>query len=154
MAETIGRVVDVASGFALVEIPRQTACGHCDARGSCGTGVLGKWLGRRALRVSLPNALNAMPGDAVVVAVPEGDVLALSVKAYLLPLAGLFLGGLGGDFLARALGWTSELPTIAAAALGLAAGLYLLGTTLAGRAGDGMKLLRKEPTSAPVVTLS
>jgi sigma-E factor negative regulatory protein RseC len=121
MIEETGVVVGVTGDLAEVETKRQGACGSCSASGSCGTSLLARYLGRRPLLLRATNGVGAVPGDTVVVGVPEGGLLRASLAAYLVPLLGLMGGGLAGDGLLPGGGEAaSALGGLAGLALGLA----------------------------------
>ena len=125
MIEEQASVVALEGDFAWVEAARATTCGQCSARGGCGTSMLAGVLGRRRARLKALNRAGARPGDQVVIGLPEGELMQGTLALYLLPLAGLFAGGLAGETLAAlpALAGT-EVPTVAGAALGFWAGLF------------------------------
>ncbi|MEJ2399182.1 MAG: SoxR reducing system RseC family protein, partial [Gammaproteobacteria bacterium] len=54
-----------------MEAERKSSCGSCHAKQGCGTGMLEKSLGRRAMRMTALNQCHAQIGDEVIVAVPE-----------------------------------------------------------------------------------
>jgi len=108
-----GLVVSVAGAMARVRIGRSGACGSCSSRGVCNP--LGMAEGE--MEVEVANHLDARPGQRVVLAIEERQVLKGALWFYLLPLA-TFFGGYG---VAARLG-VSDGVAILAAFAGLAAG--------------------------------
>lgn len=81
------RVVNVSdSGRLELEVQRQTACGNCEVQGACGVGALGRLLGIRKARLSLPGDDSFKKGDVVTIGIPEGALVKTSLMIYLLPL--------------------------------------------------------------------
>ena len=74
-----------------VELLRESACAGCDLSQGCGTGALGRLLGRRKrpLLVSCDRELN--PGDRVVLGLPEAALVRVSLLVYGLPLLGMVI---------------------------------------------------------------
>ena len=153
MVEEQGEVVRVAGSRAEVAFVRQAACGSCSAKTACGSGVLGEWFGRRRHRVWIENTIEAEAGDRVVVGIREGEFVATSLMAYLLPLLTLFAGAMVAEsFLAGAA--ETELPAILGGMTGLAVGLYALRRWMASAgAARNLRILRKEPNVVAAVTI-
>lgn len=127
MIEEDGRVVRVDDGFAWVETQRPGACGGCAAGKGCGISALGGVLGRRKAPVRVINRIGAVAGDQVVIAISEAGLLRASLAVYLVPLAGLFVGALSGQYLGS--GWlkeTVELSSLVGGVAGFAAALVWL----------------------------
>ena len=74
-----------------VELLRESACAGCDLNQGCGTGALGRLLGRRTrpLLVSCDRELS--PGDRVVLGLPEAALVRASLLVYGLPLLGMVI---------------------------------------------------------------
>jgi sigma-E factor negative regulatory protein RseC len=153
VVEERGVVVRVAGSRAEVEFVRQAACGSCSAKTACGSGVLGELFGRKRHRVWIDNTVNAATGDHVVVGIREGEFVATSLMAYLLPLLTLFAGALAAESVLGGAGGT-ELPVVLGAMTGLALGLYALRRWMAS-AGEArnLKILRKEPNVVAAVSI-
>ena len=83
-----GVVVSVAGEVARVRIARSGACGSCSSRGVCNP--LGMAEGE--MEVEVTNRLDAHPGQRVVLAIEERQVLKGALWFYLLPLATFFAG--------------------------------------------------------------
>lgn len=115
MSESDGVVISVDGDMALIQVtPVASSCGKCGDKGGCGKSQAAP------SRYTVRNRIGARPGDAVIVAVPEGAVLKAAMLAYLLPLLFVFVGAAIGS------AWDSEgIATVAGAAIGLAGGLIL-----------------------------
>lgn len=110
MIEQNAVVIRTDGQYAVVEAQRQSACGSCNAKTGCGTGMLESVTGRRAMRMQALNQCDAHVGDEVVVAVPEKGFIKGAFFTYFLPLLMMLAGaglaqqldlsrlGLNGDF--------------------------------------------------------
>lgn len=146
-------VVRVAGKRAEVEFVRQAACGSCSAKTACGSGVLGQLFGRRRHRVWIASAIEAKAGDHVVVGIREGEFVATSLMAYLLPLLTLFAGAMVAESFSAGTTET-ELPVIFGGMAGLALGLYALRRWMASAgAARNLHILRKEPKVVAAVSI-
>lgn len=96
MIEETGVVVTVQGVMAEVEAQRRSTCGGCAVNGACGTSLLERYLGRKRSLVRALNAIGAVPGDRVVIGVPEGALLTASFVAYLVPLSAMIGGAIAG----------------------------------------------------------
>lgn len=119
--ETPARVVRLEGDTAWVLSESPGSCGACGGKG-CGASLFSRvWQSGNA-SYPVDNPIGAQAGEAVVVGLPEGSLLAASVSAYLIPLAGLLGGALAGNVLA------GEPAALAGGLLGLlGAGLWLRG---------------------------
>lgn len=121
MIEESAQVVEAGTGYAWVETRRRSACGSCSAGGACGTLVIAKLIGNRSHRFRVRDDLGALPGEQVVIGIPDSTLTRASLTAYLLPLLAL----MGTALVAQALGAGEGLTALA--------GLLGLGMALAGR---------------------
>ncbi|MEE4361288.1 MAG: SoxR reducing system RseC family protein [Pseudomonadales bacterium] len=124
MIEEAVRIVGLEQDRVWVEARRQSACGRCAARAGCGHGLLDQIQPGPVMHLLLPRPAQLRGleiGDRLVVGIEEQAILAASLRAYLLPLAGLLLGAISGDVL---LG--SDLGAGIAGGAGLAAGFAML----------------------------
>lgn len=127
MIEQEAVVVQVEGEFALVEAQRESSCGQCGAQKTCGTGVLAKSIGKRAMRIKVLNRCDAQPGDAVVVGMPESGFLKSAFMTYLLPLILMLLGAIIAYQLTLASGVVQQEGfTILGAITGFILALWLL----------------------------
>jgi len=100
-----------------LELQRVSACDNCELGQGCGTGALGRLLGRRSRPLVIETDQDCHAGDRVMLALPESALVRASLLLYGLPLLGLLLGGLVAMLFALA-----EWLVVAAAGLGLFAG--------------------------------
>lgn len=102
MIEECGRVVAVEADGVWVATLSRSGCGRCDEPGGCGRRSIFRLFGERQhhvhARVS-PGGRAPVPGDPVLVGVPEGLVLRAALLLYLLPLLALLAGAVIGDLL-------------------------------------------------------
>lgn len=126
MIEATARVIACEGDLAQVQAERQSTCGGCTARSGCGTSLLDRVFGRKAVLMVARNPLQAQPGERVVVGVKEKGLVQASLMLYALPLLSLILFAVVGQLAAdRLLHIAGELPSILAGLLGLIAGLAL-----------------------------
>jgi sigma-E factor negative regulatory protein RseC len=107
-----------------LELQRSSACDHCELNQGCGTGALGRLLGRRSRPLVIETDKDCEPGDTVLLELPESALVRVSLLLYGLPLLGLLLGGLLGALLALA-----EWLVVGIALVGLFAGFKLAART-------------------------
>jgi sigma-E factor negative regulatory protein RseC len=136
MIEEIATVIETEGEMMSVEIQRQSSCGACSVKSGCGTNLIASLFGKRRAMLSLPNTIHARPGDRVVLGIRENDLVAGSIRLYLLPLAGLLLGALAGHLLAG-----TELFSIAGGLLGMFAVLHGLKSR---QVAPHIRVLRRE----------
>lgn len=87
----VGEVVRTKGDMAVVRLKRSSACRHC---GACGLGA-----GSDDMLLTLPNTLNAKPGDLVELSLGSGQLLKASAITYLIPLIALIVGVIVGYML-------------------------------------------------------
>jgi sigma-E factor negative regulatory protein RseC len=127
MIEQTAVVIRLDGQFALVEAQRESSCGQCNAKKGCGTGILENSLGRRVMRLKAINQCNALPGDEVVVAVPEKGFIKSAFFTYLLPLLLMLLGAVVAQQMPGLASWNSQdLVALLGAGVGFAVALLLL----------------------------
>jgi sigma-E factor negative regulatory protein RseC len=117
--ETSARVLAVRDGRAHIACDDRAACGACGRGGRCAL----KWFSGGAgatLEVAARTSDQVLlrPGQAVTIAVGDGEVLRAAAIVYLPPLTGLLLGAAVGS----ALGVAGEVGTLLLAAVGGLAG--------------------------------
>ena len=117
--ETTARVLTVRDGRARVACDDRAACSACGRGGRCAL----KWFsGGTGATLEVPARIDAQsmlrPGQAVTIAVGDGEVLRAAATVYLPPLVGLLLGATAGS----ALGVAGEAGTLLTAAVGGLAG--------------------------------
>lgn len=124
MIEEQAKVVSVFNGEISVEIKRQSTCGSCSAKSSCGTSLIEKLLGQRNHHYSLISDMDVKPGDTVIIGLDEGSYLRGSFMVYSLPLIVMMLVAIVAHSLADGRG--SEFASIIGALIGFIIGLYLV----------------------------
>lgn len=157
MIEEQARVVRLDGDLAEILIQKQSACGSCTAKSGCGTSLLANWFPQRRLTLRLNNHINAQAGDMVVLGLDEATLQRSSLMLYALPLAGLLLAAIAGEWAFGFLGLPKELGAVLSGLLGLiAALLYVRGKSRAIiRRGDGgVRLLRLASTAASFAAAS
>lgn len=87
------RVIRRDGNRVVLELQRGSACGHCEMSQGCGTGALGRLLGKRLRPLVVESDQDYRPGDDVELALPEAALVRASLLVYGLPLLGMLLGG-------------------------------------------------------------
>lgn len=137
MIEENATVVQVKSGYAIVETQQRAACGSCDSAGSCSTTVLSGLFKRRHNQLKVLNPIDAQPGQQVIIGLQERALLKVSFLAYLLPLAGMLLLAMLAQQLALNIGLgLGELPGVVGGLLGFITGLILFRRISLNRSAD------------------
>lgn len=96
--ETPARVTRQEGGDAWVVSEAPTSCGACGGKG-CGSSVFARLWHPEEPEYRVANPIDAAPGEAVVVGLPEGALLRAALLAYGAPLALVLLGAMAGQFL-------------------------------------------------------
>lgn len=114
--------LESTDGQAVADILVEGArpCARCAEGKGCGAGIFTGRDGRQHLRLTIPRDLTVAVGDPVTVSMSGRSLLAASIFAYGLPLAGLLAGGMSALLLAA-----SEGLAVVLAGAGLAAGLVV-----------------------------
>ena len=123
-----GRLVEL-------ELQRTSTCGQCELNKGCGTGALGRLLGRRSKPILIETDHQLEPGDQLQLGLSESALVRASLTIYGLPLLGMVCAGL--------------LATLAAApevvvALAAFAGFFA-GYKIAGFVTNALDVERLEP---------
>ena len=111
---TVRAVVrEVNQAGTLVEVQEQRGCGRCHEPGGCGGQQLTQIFCSTPKTYRVANAIGAVVGDRVTIAISAGSVRRSANLAYVLPLtatiAGAVLGMLLGDDLGAMLGGLAGL---------------------------------------------
>jgi len=116
-----------AGGRAFVAVQRAEACQTCSSRPACVA------LGARTseIQVEVSNDIGAGPGDRVGLALPERDIVTVSILVYLVPTLGLLVGALLGSNLSPDSSDSGNSVALLGAGVGL--GLGLLASRVIGR---------------------
>lgn len=99
-----------------IELQRASACGGCELSQGCGTGALGRLLGRRSKPLVIETRQDLKPGDRLELALSEAALVKVSLLAYGLPLLCMIAAALCAAALGAADHWVALLA---------AAGFYL-----------------------------
>lgn len=124
MIEEVGTVVEVrAPGVVVVRCEKHSMCGHCASSSLCQLGSDGQ-----ARLVEAGNPLGAAVGEQVRVAVSTRAFLQSALVLYGVPLLGLLLGAVGGNFIGPQLypGAAADLCAAASAMALLAASFAMI----------------------------
>lgn len=149
--EETARVASIDGDTVEVVTERRSACGSCAAQKGCGTSLLAAWFPQRQLRFRVHNAVGARVGDRVVVGLDEAYLQRGALLLYAVPLAGLLLGSIAGDFVLGAGGLHPEPGAIGGGLLGLFAALrFVRRNRLEPAGGHAIRLLRLAQPSIPV----
>jgi len=119
MIEEQATVLAVNGDQVSIEISRQSGCGHCSAKNTCGTSILDRFFNRNKNQMVLQSDLDISVGDEVIVGIEEGSLVKGSFIVYTLPLISMLV------FPVVASGFTSsEAVSIFSALTGFIAGLF------------------------------
>ncbi len=134
MIEEQATVTRCEGKYVWVETQRQSSCGHCSVKNTCGTSVLAKVLGNKLATVRCLNVQHKerdadmtqlKTGDRVIIGLQESALVSGSLLIYFLPLVTMILFGGLAVFAAKI--WLPEwldLASIVASFSGLLIGLY------------------------------
>ena len=120
LIEATAIVISVDGDTAVLETKRTNACSGCGASAGCGTSALGSVFGQKQNLLHINNDFEAVPGEKVIIGMPEGDLLLASLAVYMVPLVAMILVAL----LALAAGFGEAVAGIASF-LGLAGGFLI-----------------------------
>jgi sigma-E factor negative regulatory protein RseC len=81
-----------------LELQRGSACGQCELNQGCGTGALGRLLGKRSKPLVIETDHVLKPGDRIQLGLSESALVKASLTIYGLPLLGMILAGLLASF--------------------------------------------------------
>lgn len=130
MIEERAKVVTVDDGQVTVVSEVKSSCKGCSQLDNCGSGQIAQALPHAKLKLTLNyNAehigKSLVPGDSVILALPEKHVLASAGQVYLLPLFGLILFSAFGQWLFKQQLLSHELLALVIGILGAYAGFRL-----------------------------
>jgi sigma-E factor negative regulatory protein RseC len=103
MIETPARITRAEGNIAWVVSSAPTSCGACGGKG-CGNSLFARVLHAEEPEYRVDNSFGALPGESVVVGLPDGALLRAALTAYGAPLLLLFAGAGLGQQLAGELG--------------------------------------------------
>ncbi len=126
MIEENATVVSCEGDRAVVETQQKAACGSCHSADSCGTSVISGLFKRKHNQLRVLNAIDAKPGERVVIGLQERALVNASLVAYLLPLFFMISFALAGqELMGQYFQSAGELIAILCGLLGLILGLFL-----------------------------
>jgi len=98
MIEQTVKIVAVEGNDAWIESLSLHGCERCEAGEGCGGGVFAKLFGDKQFRMKILNTLELEQGENVVIGIENSAVTSASLLSYLLPLMGLTLGAIVGNY--------------------------------------------------------
>lgn len=141
MAEQIGIVLhNEKNGSARVVTDRKGACGGCKPS----SGACSSCLANAKLESVVSNPVNAKAGDMVKITLSSTVLFKGAAILYLLPIAFLILGAVGGLWIGNLWGWNDSIGAVVGSLVGLVVGFW--GVVHLGRS----RKLSKQMT--PVIT--
>lgn len=153
----IEEVVQLASietdSVVWIRTQRQSTCGQCAMKSGCGTKVLSDYIGDklldvRALLAPQLKVADLQLGDALVVGLPEQQMLKGTVVSYGLPLFGLFVAGIPLSLM-QAPDLSVAFGSLAGLVLGLV-GVKIFSSKVENLSGWQPVVLRKVATEKPL----
>jgi len=146
MAEQIGIVIEnEANGLARVVTDRKGACGGCHS----GPSKCRSCLTSAKLESHVFNPINAGVGDVVKISISPANLFKGAAIMYLLPIATLILGAVGGLWLGGTSGW-GDRGSVLGGLTGLVFGFWAVT-----RLGRSRRLSRQmTPIISEIVTAS
>ncbi len=121
MIEEQAIVIGVKGDYVEIQMQRQSACSHCELNKGCGTGAIGRMLGHRSKPLLIENTLNLIPGDRILLGMPDRSFLKASLLLYGLPLGLLVVTAVTMETISNG----SEMLVLISAAAGFLGGLYI-----------------------------
>ncbi|MFT5548174.1 MAG: sigma-E factor negative regulatory protein RseC [Candidatus Azotimanducaceae bacterium] len=118
-------VISRSGDLVEVQMQRQSACSHCEMSQGCGTGAIGRLLGKRSKPVEIKVVQDLQPGDQVEIGLPDKAFLRAGLLIYGMPLLGLFLGLMMAESIGSNVGLSSDLIAFIFALVGLVLGLFI-----------------------------
>jgi len=126
MIEQQGKVIHIVDEMAFVQLGGTSGCATCDAGRGCGAGVFGRFLKKKPVCLGLENTVSAVPGQPVMVGIPEAVYLRLVLNLYLWPLLAGVVGAVFGHYLSIQSDAGTAVSDLAALSSGVAFGLVAL----------------------------
>lgn len=124
MIEETARVTSTNQQWVNVVTTQSSSCHQCSEKSSCSTSVLSKYFGNKSIELTLHSTLELKEGDEVTVGIEEKVFLGLTALVYFVPLGGLLLSAVLGQYIGNQLNIGNELPTVLFAISGFI-GCYL-----------------------------
>jgi len=92
---------DGPTAWVVSEAP--SSCGACGGKG-CGSSIFARFWHPDRAEFAVANPIDAKPGEAVIVGMPDGVLLRAAAASYMAPVLFLLGGALGGNLLFGELG--------------------------------------------------
>ncbi|MDN3699087.1 SoxR reducing system RseC family protein [Vibrio cortegadensis] len=123
---TITDVHSTPNGYQVaLSCEQTTSCSSCSSQKSCGTGIVSKAVGNKALSWELTTKDLVHEGQVVEIGFPEKNLLQSAAIVYLVPLFMLMVGAAVGQLLIAPTLQLGEGGVILTSALFAYAGLWL-----------------------------
>lgn len=123
---TVTKVAPRSRGYKVeLSCEQQTSCSQCSSVKNCGTGIVSKAIGNKALLWHLNTDKPVSTGQVVEIGLPEKGILQSAALVYLTPLLMMFMGAAFGHFFSIQLFLAGEGLIIVSAAIFMAAGVWL-----------------------------
>lgn len=154
MIEEVVQLASIESDNVVwIRTQRQSTCGQCAMKSGCGTKVLSDYIGDklldvRALLAPQLNVADLQLGDALVVGLPEQQMLKGTIVSYGLPLLGLFAAGIPLSLI-QAPDLTVALASLAGLIVGLV-GVKVFSSKVENLSGWQPVVLRKVASDKPI----
>ncbi|KHF24451.1 SoxR reducing system RseC family protein [Solemya velum gill symbiont] len=126
MIEEQAVVTAVAGDLIEVRVEQQSACGSCSAKSGCGTSIVASLFPGRQQQLQLPNTINAVVGERVVLSIAEEAIISGSLRLYLFPLLGLIAGAMLLNSIAIQLALPQELFQVVGGLFGMGLVLFMV----------------------------
>jgi sigma-E factor negative regulatory protein RseC len=120
-------VKSISGNLVTVECQSHSACNHCHASDSCGTGTVAKAFPQRSHRFVVNKTAAVNIGDTIEIGLREKNIVTSAMLVYLLPLASILLAMALAEYFSRVLLLEGEWLVILAALLGGYGGFYWTG---------------------------
>ena len=124
MIEEKATVQSVKDQLINIVTTQSSGCYQCNQADSCSTSILTNFFGNKSVELQLYSDMSLKAGDKVIIGMQEGVFIGLTCMIYILPLIGLFLFAVFGQFTERYFNVNNELPTISFAIIGFVACYY------------------------------
>lgn len=110
MMEEVARVISCDNqGWLTVEVTLKSACKACNNSESCGTSAVAQAFSPKTQQFSIQSERCCEPGELLKLGLPESVILKAAALVYLLPLFGLFVGAILGQFVGNLIQFNSNL---------------------------------------------
>lgn len=119
MMQEMARVISQDdSGWVQVEVQLKSACNHCSNSDNCGASSVAKAFGTKVQRFSIVSHKPCKEGDILKLGLSESVVLKAAALVYMMPLFGLFVGAILGQWLASVVSLSPDLSSLVGAIIG------------------------------------